>query len=362
MSERTPARVAVALSGGVDSAVAAALLLEQGCEVIGMTMRTWHEPPPSPDIPPLPDPADGASRVAQALDIPLHIVDVREPFKQYVVERFIAEYSAGRTPNPCLYCNRHIKFGLLFEQALALGADRFATGHYARVRRKLDEAPDGSTWQLFRGIDRDKDQSYVLYVLSQRELSKTLFPLGELTKDRVRQMAAARGLEAAHATESQDLCFVCDGDYRRFLQRYVPQAFVPGPILDVNGREIGRHKGLARYTVGQREGMGIAAPEALYVLRVDATRNALIAGPKRELGCDHLIADQVNWIAGCSPDGAVRVSAKIRYRARAVPAKVTPLPAARVEVEFAELLRDISPGQGVVFYQDDVVLGGGIIQ
>ncbi len=362
MPDRAPLRVAVALSGGVDSAVAAALLLEQGFEVFGVTMRLWHEPPSGPDVPPLPDPADGAGRVAQTLGIPLHVVDARELFRQQVVERFIAEYGAGRTPNPCLYCNRQVKFGFLFEQALALGADRFATGHYARVRRKPDDAPDGATWQLLKGVDRGKDQSYVLYVLGQRELSRTLFPLGEWTKSDVRQMAARRGLVAAPTAESQDLCFVCDGDYRRFLQRYAPQAFAPGPILDVNGREIGRHKGLACYTVGQREGMGIAAPEALYVLRVDAARNALIAGPRRELGSDCLIAGEVNWIAGLPPVGQVAVEAKIRYRATTAPAMVTPRPDGCVRVQFPEPLRDISPGQGVVFYQGDVTLGGGIIQ
>lgn len=358
MPDRAPLRVAVALSGGVDSAVAAALLLDQGFEVFGVTMRPWHEPPSGPDVPPLPDPADGAGRAAQVLGIPLHIVDAREPFRQHVVDRFIAEYGAGRTPNPCLYCNRQVKFGFLFEQALALGADRFATGHYARVRL----AADGSTWQLLKGVDRGKDQSYVLYVLGQHELSRTLFPLGEWTKLDVRQMAARRGLEAAQTAESQDLCFVCDGDYRRFLQRYAPQAFAPGPILDVNGREIGRHKGLACYTVGQRGGMGIAAPEALYVLRIDAARNALIAGPRRELGSDCLIAGEVNWIAGPPPVEPVAVEAKIRYRARTAPAMVTPLPDGCVRVQFSEPLRDISPGQGVVFYQGDVTLGGGIIQ
>ncbi|MBN1937266.1 MAG: tRNA 2-thiouridine(34) synthase MnmA [Anaerolineae bacterium] len=352
-----PARVAVALSGGVDSAVAAALLLEQGWDVIGVTMRIWHEPPLSSDVPPLPDPANGAGRVAEVLGIPLHVIDAAVPFKQHVVDRFIAEYSAGRTPNPCLYCNRRVKFGYLFEQALVLSVEHFATGHYARVYL----APDGSAWQLLRGVDRGKDQSYVLYVLGQRELSRVIFPLGELTKDRVRQMALERGLHAAHTEESQDLCFVCDGDYRRFLLRYAPQAFAPGPILDTSGREIGRHKGLAAYTIGQRGGMGIAAPEALYVLRIDVARNALIAGPKCELGRDRLTACEVNWISGLPPEASVQVNAKIRYRAGAVQATVTPLPDASVEVVFVEPLRDITPGQGIVFYRDDMVLGGGII-
>lgn len=351
-------RVAVALSGGVDSAVAAALLVQAGISVVGVTMRVWQEPPPTPDLAPLPDPAVGAQRVADRLGFPLYVIDVQEPFKRHVVERFIAEYRAGRTPNPCLYCNRTIKFGELLNQALALGAGRLATGHYARVRR----APDGQTWQLLKGVDPNKDQSYVLYVLGQRELERSLFPLGELTKANVRQMAAQFGLQTAHTAESQDLCFVCDGDYRRFLQRYAPQIFQPGPILDTQGREIGRHKGLAWYTVGQREGIGIAAAEALYVLRIDPTHNALIVGPKRELGRDRLTAGEVNWIAGSPPPTTVVAEAKIRYRARAVRAHVTPLPDHRAEVVFDEPLRDITPGQGVVWYQDDLVLGGGIIE
>jgi len=351
-------RVAVALSGGVDSATAAALLLQKGLTVIGVTMRIWHEPPPTSDIPPLPDPAVSARRIADKLGIPLYVIDVTESFRRQVIERFIAEYCAGRTPNPCLYCNRLVKFGDLLVHAQKLGAERFATGHYARVRL----APDGQTWQLLKGIDPHKDQSYMLYVLRQHELALTMFPLGELTKTRVRQIAAECGLDGLHSPESQDLCFVYDGNYRRFLQRYAPQIFKPGPILDTNGREIGQHKGLAWYTIGQREGMGIAAAEALYVLRIDVAHNALIAGPKRELGRDRLIAGEVNWIAGTPPTTAITVEAKIRYRARAVRATVIPLSDGRVQVVLAEPLRDITPGQGVVWYQDDMVLGGGIIE
>ena len=352
-------RVAVALSGGVDSAVTAALLLEQGNEVFGVSMRLWQEPPqPEGNCPQkaLCDPTLGAQQVAAALGIEFHVVDAAVPFKQHVVDRFIAEYSAGRTPNPCLYCNRHLKFGALLEQALALGADRLATGHYARIRR----GPDG-IWELLKGMDERKDQSYVLYALGQRELSRAHFPLGTWTKDRVREAAREWALPTAHNEESQDLCFVLDNDYRRFLRRYAPQALRPGPIVDRSGREIGQHRGLPGYTIGQRSGIGIAAPQALYVLGMDVERNALIVGPRHELGRDHLVARQVRWVRGQPPQGVIPAQVKIRYRTRPVPATVTPLPEARAEVRFAAPLRDITPGQGAVFYDGQLVLGGGLI-
>lgn len=353
-------RVAAALSGGVDSAVAALLLLEQGYDLFGVTMRLWHEADAaagSATTMPAYDPTTGARQVADALGIRLHVLDVTAPFKDRVVDRFVAEYSAGRTPNPCLYCNREIKFGHLLERASTLGADKLATGHYVRVRRDAAR----SQWQLLKGIDRRKDQSYFLYVLGQAELSRALFPLGEWTKARVRALAQERGLPAARAEESQDLCFILDNDYRRFLRQYAPQAFAPGPIRDSAGQRIGQHRGLAEYTVGQRSGIGIAAPEPLYVLRLDVQENALIVGRRAELGHDRLIAEEVRWIAGHAPPGPVTAEVKIRYRAHPVLATVTSLPAGRAEVCFAQPLRDITPGQGAVFYQSEVVLGGGLI-
>ena len=352
-------RVAAALSGGVDSAVAALLLLEQGYDVFGVTMRLWREEDLEDDGSSAPrcDPTLGAQQVADALGIRLHIVDAAAPFKEHVVDRFIAEYSAGRTPNPCLYCNRQVKFGHLRERALALGADRLATGHYARLC--WDAAHEQR--QLLKGVDRRKDQSYFLYVLGQKELSRALFPLGCWTKARVRALAAERALPAAHTEESQDLCFVSGGDYRRFLRRVAPQAFTPGPILDSSGRRIGEHRGLAEYTVGQRSGIGIAAPEPLYVLRLDTEENALIVGTRDELGQDRLVAEEVNWVAGHPPRQAIAAEVKIRYRARPVAATVTPLAGDRADVRFVQPLRDITPGQGAVFYQGEVVLGGGLI-
>ena len=352
-------RVAAALSGGVDSAVAALLLLEQGYDVFGVTMRLWREGHLEDDASSASrrDPTLGAQRVADALGIRLHIIDTAAPFKEHVVDRFIAEYSAGRTPNPCLYCNRRVKFGHLRERAHALGASRLATGHYARLC--WDAAQE--QWQLLKGVDRRKDQSYFLYVLGQVELSRALFPLGGWTKARVRALAAERALPAAHTEESQDLCFVSGGDYRRFLRQVAPQAFTPGPILDSSGRRIGQHRGLVEYTVGQRSGIGIAAPQPLYVLRLDTEENALIVGTRDELGRDHLVAEKVNWAAGHPPRQAIAAEVKIRYRARPVAATVTPLANDRADVRFVEALRDITPGQGAVFYQGEVVLGGGLI-
>jgi tRNA-specific 2-thiouridylase len=352
-------RVAAALSGGVDSAVAALLLLEQGHDVFGVTMRLWREGHLEDDALSASrrDPTLGAQRVADALGIRLHIIDAAAPFKEHVVDRFIAEYSAGRTPNPCLYCNRQIKFGHLRERALALGASRLATGHYARLC--WDAARE--QWQLLKGVDRRKDQSYFLYVLGQVELSRALFPLGGWTKARVRALAAERALPAAHTEESQDLCFLSGGDYRRFLRQAAPQAFTPGPILDSSGRRIGQHRGLVEYTVGQRSGIGIATPQPLYVLRLDTEENALIVGTRDELGRDHLVAEEVNWVAGHPPRPAIAAEVKIRYRARPVAATVTPLTGDRADVRFVEALRDITPGQGAVFYQGEVVLGGGLI-
>jgi tRNA-specific 2-thiouridylase len=351
--------IAIALSGGLDSAVAALQLIDQNNHVFGVTFRLWQELPGgnAGQSMELYDPTEKAREVARALDIPLHIIDARVPFRRRVVDKFVAEYGAGRTPNPCLYCNRHIKFDFLLQQALSRGAQKLATGHYARIR----VAPDDSTRQLLRGVDARKDQSYVLYMLGQDELARVVFPLGEYTKEQVRDIAKQRHLPVAQAEESQDLCFVAGGDYRRFLQRYAPHVFTPGPILDAQGNEIGRHQGLAAYTIGQRSGIGISASEALYVLRLDIDRNALIVGPKRALGRDTLIVQDVLWVGGKPPRTPFHAEVKIRYRARLAPATVTALPGARAQIEFSEPLRDITPGQGAVFYDDIVVLGGGII-
>jgi tRNA-specific 2-thiouridylase len=353
-------RVAVAMSGGVDSSVAAALLVEQGYDVVGVMMRLWAEAPTPGGVEGqnrccAPQAVDDARCVAAQLGIPFYLVNYEEAFRACVVDYFVDEYSRGRTPNPCLACNQHIRFGRLLRQALALDAKCLATGHYARIDG------NGEGYRLRMGLDRHKDQSYVLYMLGQEELQHVVFPVGGLTKPQVRRMARERGLPVADRDESMELCFVADDDYRRFLREHAPQAVQPGPILNTAGQEIGQHQGLPFYTVGQRRGLGIAAAEALYVLRLDVAHNALIVGPAGELGRQRLVAQRVRYVRGEPPPHPVRVQAKIRYKATLTDARWTPLADGRARVEFDLPLRDITPGQAVVAYQGDAVLGGGII-
>ena len=345
-------RVVVAMSGGVDSSVASALLVEQGYDVVGVMMRLWSE---RENRCCTPQAVDDARRVADQLGIPFYLVNYEAEFRACVVEYFVAEYSQGRTPNPCLACNRHIRFGHLLRHAQALGARSLATGHYAQV----DQA--GGYYRLRMGVDRRKDQSYVLYSLGQAELCHALFPLGPYTKPEVRDLARHAGLPVADREESMELCFVSDDNYRRFLREHAPQALRPGPILDTAGREIGRHQGLAAYTVGQRRGLRISAQEPLYVIRLDLEANAVIAGPANEMGHRALLASDVRYVNDKPPSGPVRVEAKIRYKATLIDATWTPLDKGRASVEFDAQLRDITPGQAVVAYQGDTVLGGGII-
>jgi len=353
-------RVVVAVSGGVDSSVAAALLVEQGYEVIGMMMRLWSEDGENAsgyNRCCTPDQMNDARRIADKLDIPFYVLDTQAVFRQTIVQFFIDQHEQGVTPNPCMECNRHIRFEWLLNNALALDADYLATGHYARAR----QTPDGA-YQLCKGLDDAKDQSYVLSVLGQAQLARALFPVGEYTKPQVRELAAKFGLPVASKHDSQDLCFLADGDYRRFLRQHSPQVGQPGPILNRAGEVVGQHTGLADYTIGQRKGLGIASPEPLFVLGTDPNRNALIVGTKTELGCDHLTAARVNWIAGSPPPEPIRAYVKIRYKAQPALATVTPMSSDRVAVQFDEPLRDITPGQAAVFYDDDMVLGGGIIE
>jgi tRNA-specific 2-thiouridylase len=361
------------MSGGVDSSTAAALLVEEGYEVIGIMMRLWAEGDEGGATNRCcsPEAVGDARRVCQVLGIPFYLVNYEKDFKHHVVDYFVGEYASGRTPNPCLACNRHIKFGLLLYRALSLDAQYLATGHYARIRQANGDYPSTSRRgelvepsgrrQLLKGVDRRKDQSYALYMLGQKELAHLLFPLGDYIKDEVRAIALERGLPIAEKAESQELCFVHDNDYRRFLRTHAPETIKPGPIVDTAGRVLGQHKGLPFYTIGQREGMGIAAPEALYVLEMDAARNTIVAGTRAELGRRELIADQVSFVSGNAPESPMKVTAKIRYKAVEAQATLTPVDENRVALTFVEPQRDITPGQGVVFYQGEVVLGGGII-
>jgi len=351
-------RVVVALSGGVDSAVAAALLVERGYEVIGAMLRLWAECGPGDAHANrccTPDAVSRARRVADQFGFPFYLINAATAFKDQVVDYFIAEYGAGRTPNPCVSCNRTIRFGLLLNRALALGAMYMATGHYTRVRRA------GGRYQLLRGRDPHKDQSYFLHVLTQEQLAHVLFPLGDLTKKEVRAIARQRGLPMAEQPESQDVCFLADGDYRRFLTHQAPHLFRPGPIRDTSGRVLGQHQGLPAYTIGQRKGLGIAATEPLYVLAIEPAENALIVGTARELGQGECLVEGMHYISGAAPAATFRATAQIRYRARAVAVTVIPLQHKRVHVRFASPQRDITPGQFLVLYDGEVVLGGGVI-
>lgn len=352
-------RVVVAMSGGVDSSVAAALLVEQGYKVIGMMMRLWSEPGRGADAPHnrccTPGQMTDARHVADLLDIPFYVVDVKDYFRRSIVQFFIDEHARGRTPNPCIECNREIRFSYLLDRALALDADYLATGHYARVRH-TDHG-----YQLLKAVDPTKDQSYVLHLLTQEKLGQVLFPVGEYPKDEVRQLARDFGLPVASKDESMDLCFLGDGDYRRFLQEHAPDSARPGPILNEAGEELGRHEGLPYYTIGQRKGLGISVGHAVYVLRKDAARNALIVGSREALGQTELAVRDVNWIAGTPPDGATEAEVKIRYKATPVPATVVADAPGRAQVRFHEYVYGATPGQGAIFYDGDVCLGGGII-
>ena len=348
------------MSGGVDSSVAAALLSERGYDVVGVMMRLWSEAGEEAGTNKCCslESVHDARAVADRLTIPFYVIDVQQPFYDRVVAPFIREYSAGRTPNPCLACNRHIRYGYLLDYARKLDADYLATGHYARIRR--DEF---GHFQLLRGVDPGKDQSYVLSVLGQHDLAQTLFPVGEYTKAQIRSMAAERGLPTASRVDSQDLCFVADGDYRRFLSEVSPEAVQPGPILDLSGRQLGTHRGLPFYTIGQRSGLGIGGPRPLYVSDLDVANNAVIVGTADELGRTSLRTADVNWVAGHPPSmRAFAVGVQIRYRARPAGATVTSLADGTAQVAFDAPIRDITPGQAAVFYDGETCLGGALIE
>ncbi len=345
------------MSGGVDSSTTAALLKETGYEVTGISMQLWCEErhnlsPTRPTCCSRED-IDDARQVCYILGIPFYVLNLEPEFQASVVTPFCQDYARGWTPNPCLLCNQQIKFGVLLQRVLSLGVDYLATGHYARI-----EYSQGK-YHLLKGVDPQRDQSYFLYMLGQRELEHLLFPLGSYTKPDVRRRAAERGLPVSGKAESRDLCFVPEGDYRAFLASQVPAT--PGDILDTQGNKLGRHRGITHYTVGQRWGLGLALGRRLYVVRLEPAGNRVVVGSNDELYSSRLFAEQVSFVSGEKPYSALAISAKIRYKSPEAEAILCPRDGNKVEIQFRQPQWAITPGQAVVFYQGEEVLGGGII-
>jgi tRNA-specific 2-thiouridylase len=346
------------MSGGVDSSVAAALLAQQGYEVIGITMSLFQS------VCQIKNPRnccslqafEDAYKVAKRIGISYHVLDLKEEFEKEVIKYFLDEYLNGKTPNPCIKCNEKIKFGVLLDKVKKLKADYLATGHYA----KIEYCNDRKHYILKRGLDLRKDQSYVLFGLRQEQLQHILFPLGEYTKEDVRRMAKELGLPVHNKPESQEICFIPDNNYPKFFKdRGISDK--AGPIINKQGRILGKHKGIFLYTIGQRKGLGIAKGHPLYVISIIKDKNAIIVGEKEDLFQDELIASNVNWISETPLNKPIIVKAKIRYAHKEAPASLTLLSSGQVKVKFIKPQLSITPGQAVVFYQDDAILGGGWI-
>lgn len=363
MSSKRDKSVVVAMSGGVDSSVAALLLKEKGYKVIGVTMDLF--------------PLDkklcldeslssccgkgaifSAGKVAEKLGIPHYVVNFRKSFEEEVISDFINEYSLGRTPNPCIRCNRYLKFEFLWERAKNLGASYIATGHHS----KIIFDPQYNCFKLKKGKDRKKDQSYFLYTLNQKQLEHTIFPVGDFTKEEVRKTAKDFGLTVSERPESQEICFIPNEDYVNFLKKRIPDAFQPGPIEDIHGRVIGEHRGIPGFTIGQRRGLGISSPYPIYVLNIKPETNTVVVGPDSFLFKKKLIASSLNFVCREPSQSKLHVKAKIRYKQEEAKAVLSFLEKDKVEVEFENPQRAITPGQSVVFYLRDEVIGGGIIE
>ena len=346
------------MSGGVDSSVAAALLAEQGHDVIGLSMQLYAQGEPGAQFGSCCtlDDLNDARRVAASVGFPHYILNFERQFQETVISNFVHEYASGRTPLPCAHCNSDLKFSTLLDRARGLGAERVATGHYARV-----EQGTNGRWQLKRSADPAKDQSYFLFSLTQEQLARAVFPVGELNKHDVRAEARRLGLAVAEKPDSQEICFVPDGDYASFVSRVAPSVDRAGSIVDERGSVVGHHAGVHRYTVGQRKGLGVSAPAPLYVLRIDADAGTVTVGPRSSLERTSLTASGVNWIALDPPAAWIAVSAQIRHRHTPARARVRALDRDRAELIFDTPQPAITPGQAVVFYDGDVVVGGGWI-
>lgn len=354
-------KVMVGMSGGVDSSVAAALLKKEGYEVIGVTLQIW------PDNLPGPQPEGGccslsavedARMVAFQLDIPYYVLNFRDIFEKNVIEYFVDEYTKGRTPNPCIACNRYVKFDAMLKKAVSMGIDYIATGHYARV--EYDHA--SGRYLLKKSVTDKKDQTYVLYNMKQYQLERTLFPIGNYNKETVREIAGELGFVVAEKPDSQEICFVTDNNYAGFISSRVKEPPKPGYFVDTEGNILGRHKGIYNYTVGQRKGLGISLGKPMYVVKIDAKNNTVVLGEAGKEYSAGLIASDLNWIAFEKLESPVKATAKIRYSAKECEAVISPLEGGRVKVEFSCPQRAVTPGQAVVFYDGDTVLGGGIIE
>ena len=349
-------RVVVAMSGGVDSSTAAALLKDKGFEVIGITMQIWQRPQDNSGCCGIGSIED-ARKVAYRLGIPHYVLNFRDIFKKKVVADFCQEYKEGKTPNPCIRCNQFIKFDHLLKKAKQLGAEYVATGHYARIvfdKRK-------KRYLLKKGIDPRKDQSYVLYTMTQKQLKYTLMPLGSLTKEKVRKIARKKDLAVADKPESQEICFIPDNNYGRFLKERFPGSAKPGPIINKEGKILGKHKGIIFYTIGQRKGIGIAARRPLYVISIDKKKNTIVVGEKEDGYMDKLIADDLNFIYMDKLRSPIKAKVKVRYLHPAASATLSLQGEAKARVKFSRPQWAVTPGQAAVFYKGDIVIGGGTI-